>query len=205
MSESQLKILSVDVGTENLSYVQAVVEREITGEWKLITVIKDVRKDIKKFENCGGPGICPLKFHDKNFTDYLQHLFHYDKVFEESNIILVERQPQIKGLVAIQELILREYRDKTFLQHPTSVHTRFKNTQKHEKDPEVRRALRKLKAVKETEELMSIHLNQSISDEPDGRLHDKADAFLQLWNFLETENERIFMMKNSKSKYFHSA
>jgi hypothetical protein len=58
-------------------------------------------------------------YHDKIICDYMTHLFKkFKSVFDSVDQILIERQPPT-GLVAVEELIMREYRNKSKLISPT--------------------------------------------------------------------------------------
>ena len=68
--------------------------------------------------------ICKLG-HDKICVDWVNHLIQYYQIaFDQCNHIIIERQPP-SGLVAVEQLIMSRYRDKTTLIHPMSMHKFF--------------------------------------------------------------------------------
>jgi hypothetical protein len=118
-----MKILAIDVGLLNLALIgvdlpenylerqEVILEKEI-----FFCELIDITQLIIE---CNDPN-CKL-YHDKIICDYMTHLFKkYKNIFESANEILVERQPPF-GIVAVQELIMREYRNKCQLISPNAM------------------------------------------------------------------------------------
>ena len=111
-------ILSIDVGIINLGLVGAHVNENFTLNKIDICKLIDIRNLL-----CNDPK-CEL-YHDSCIADYMSHLFKiYKKQFESADVILIERQPPT-GLVAVQELIVYSFRNKTKMISPNSMHCYF--------------------------------------------------------------------------------
>ena len=114
------KILSIDIGIHHLAFSYCLVNEDFTFERiervELIDISVFSHKKVSK-------KYCKL-YHDKNFCDWIEHVFQEYDEFEESDYILIERQPPM-GLVAIEQLIFSKYRNKSILIHPISVHSFF--------------------------------------------------------------------------------
>jgi hypothetical protein len=191
--EEEFQITSVDIGYLHLAFVHAVIIIVHGMIWKVKEIIKWRMLNISHF-NCNR-ATCQLR-HDKCVTDYLMHLVLEEPCFNQSKTILVERQP-ITGLQAVQEFFIHEFRDKVILIHPRSLHcyfhmNHFKGTK------EEKRIQRKLY----TERQASIYLERFKQDlNKIERKHDVADAIVQLWYYVITENKK---RNPTKSKYFLS-
>lgn len=117
-NRDEFVFLCIDVGIIHLGMSIITTDFEYN--------IKDVNavdlQDISDFK-CDR-NICKLK-HDKMASDWIEHLIDYFSLaFEQVNNILIERQPP-SGLIAIEQLILSKFRDKTILIHPRSMHKFF--------------------------------------------------------------------------------
>lgn len=110
--------LCIDVGIVNLGL--SLITADFQYRFKNVVGVDLVditifRCDKKK---------CHLK-HDKTFVDWVNHLLqHFEIVFKQVNHIIIERQPP-SGLVAVEQLIMNKYRNKTSLVHPSSMHKYF--------------------------------------------------------------------------------
>jgi hypothetical protein len=115
-------ILSIDVGITHLG--MAVIYTD--EAYNLLEIPWVEMVDITKYthDNDLKDKICTLQ-HTSCFADWLYHLFHeYETLFTQCDFILVERQPP-QGLVAIEQIIYFQWRHKTYLVHPRSMHSHF--------------------------------------------------------------------------------
>lgn len=118
-----MKYVAVDVGLINFSLVGATLPenylmRETVLEESDIKICMKI--DITALIYSCDDDNCKLH-HEHVISDYMSHLFKkYGNIFEEADVILVERQP-ITGICAVQELILSNYRDKTTLVSPNAM------------------------------------------------------------------------------------
>jgi hypothetical protein len=121
-----MKILCIDPGIINLALVSlqysSKSKHTILDEFHLVDItrlcpLRTINFKIKK--------TCPLKYHSKSISDQMDHVFHrYKNLFEDSDFIIIERQPPT-GLVVIEQLIFKEYRSKSHLVSPNSLHKFF--------------------------------------------------------------------------------
>jgi hypothetical protein len=115
---------------------------------------------------------CALK-HEYCFADYCKHFFQrYAHEFNEATYIIVEQQPP-NGLMAIQELIRYEFRDKIRMVSPNTMHAYFKIQHlnyEQRKEFVIRYANTKLNLFKDYQTYI--------------RKHDMADALCILVVFL---------------------
>jgi hypothetical protein len=118
-----MKLLAIDIGIINLALVGAelnddYLDREdviLESEIFLCELI-DITELIIECDR----KTCEL-YHDKIICDYMMHLFKkFKDVFESVDRILIERQP-IRGITAVQELIMREHRSKSELVSPNAM------------------------------------------------------------------------------------
>jgi hypothetical protein len=162
------KILSIDIGIINLGYVFAEV-----GE--SIKVIECNRVNIthmrhNKIERCN----CQLH-HDFCIPDYLDHFIQENEhLFEECDIILIERQP-IMGLMNVQDLLFSRFREKVKLISPNKIHKYFGMTKGAYE-------LRKM----ESESIAKQYLELFTTFETNERKHDMADAMLMIVYYFQT-------------------
>ena len=111
-------LTSIDIGIFNMATVTARVSRESVN---VSSVSLDNIKVLS--DSCSDPK-CHFR-HEHCFNDYLDHYFQlHAQTFEESDKILVERQPP-RGFIVIQELILKQYREKVILINPSTIHKHF--------------------------------------------------------------------------------
>lgn len=167
-----MKILSIDVGILHLAIVGAEVNdlvrtRVILPEEIYFCELINITELINEC-NVG----CKL-YHEKTLCDYMMHLFQkFSQVFEDADKILIERQP-LQGIVAVQELILREYRGKSTLVSPNSMHKYF---QIGDYTYEQRKVI-----VVKTAKTYLLGFKQFCFNE---RQHDMADAFCIMYYHL---------------------
>lgn len=108
-------ILAIDIGIENLGLVAASLNPNFT-----INTITHC-KLINLTRNCNKRG-CTLH-HSNTITDRMIHFFtQYKDILDSADTILIERQIPTSGLVAIQSLIHFQYRQKSILVSPNSMH-----------------------------------------------------------------------------------
>ena len=108
----------------------------------------------------------------------MMHLFKkFKNIFEKTDIILIERQPPT-GLVAVQELIMREYRNKSYLVSPTAM-LNFFGILKFEY----------LERKIHTEKIAMEYLGSLKIFVFSERRHDMADAFCILYYYLSIKRK----------------
>jgi len=175
-----MQILAIDVGLINLALIlvdlsedylerhEIILEEEISlCDLIDITELVSGCKDIN----------CEL-YHDKIICDYMMHLFKkFKNIFEKTDIILIERQPPT-GLVAVQELIMREYRNKSYLVSPTAM-LNFFGILKFEY----------LERKIHTEKIAMEYLGSLKIFVFSERRHDMADAFCILYYYLSIKRK----------------
>ena len=62
--------------------------------------------------------------HENCIPDYLDHFIQEHPMFEQCDILLIERQPPV-GITNVQDLLFTRFRDKVLLISPNSVHSYF--------------------------------------------------------------------------------
>lgn len=172
-------IVSIDIGFEHMGVIGAQVFEDYTLD--TITFCKLV--NIKKLVTECSMDNCELK-HSLCITDYMYHFFKiYGDHFERATHIVIERQPP-KGFIAVQELIIYRYREKTTLVSPNSIH-------KHFTMPKVQK-LRKMFTVCMANNRLSKFLDYANSP----RKHDMSDAYCQLMYFLNKKQSVLESQQN---------
>jgi hypothetical protein len=151
--------------------------------------------DLTTFHLCDRD-TCTLH-HDKCITDYLQHLFVAKQViFTEAETILVEQQPP-GGLIAVQELIRNEFRDKVTFIPPRSVHVFLSISFYTQLYKEMAYVMRKEWTTTFAEYTMGRWFNLSLVSYE--RKHDVADSWAQLCYHVCKLNQEWL---HGRSKYF---
>jgi hypothetical protein len=176
-----MKILSVDIGLIHLALVgvnlsEDYIDREeiIIDEEVYFCELINITQLINECDrdNCK---LC----HDKIICDYMSHLFEkYAEVFNDADKILIERQPPM-GFVAVQELIMFKYRNKSKLISPNAM-LKYLGILKF--DYEVRK--------KYTERIAMDYLSGVKMFMFNERRHDMADAFCMIFYFVKDKKER---------------
>lgn len=166
-------VLSIDVGFEHLGLIGA----EVSEDYSLDTITLCKLVNIKKLVTECRDHSCTLR-HDLCITDYMYHFFNaYKEDFERCDLIVVERQPP-KGFIAVQELIIYRYRDKTILVSPNSIHKYFSMPKTQE--------FRKMFTVS----FANPKLSKFLDYERSNRKHDMSDAYCQLVYYLSTKTPK---------------
>ena len=175
-----MKILAIDVGLLHLASIfvrlandylerkDVILEEEIS-----LCDLVDITELVSE---CKDPN-CEL-YHDKIICDYMMHLFKkFRTTFEAADLILVERQPPT-GLVAVQELIMREYRSKSLLISPTAMLNFFGILH-----------FEYLERKDHTEQIAMKYLGSLKVFVFNERRHDMADAFCILYYYLSIKRK----------------
>ncbi len=183
-------ILSIDIGVKHLSLVLTEVNK-ITNT---IIEIKNIELvDITLYtHNTIHEEDCQLH-HTKTFFDWLSHIVQeYKYYFEESEIILIERQPP-QGFVVVEQILFGFFRDKSILLAPNSVH-KFHNFQQLDYDQR--------KIASEIISLPYLTEDLRIKLKTLDRAHDITDGILQLLFYLNRERikEEINILDNELIK-----
>lgn len=186
-------IISIDIGFEHFAMIGA----NVTPYWKLEEVVTCKLINIKNLvldcNNCD----CKLQ-HSMCISDYMAHLFHiYNDIFQKADTILIERQPP-QGFIAVQELILFKYREKSILLSPNSMHKHFSMSK-----------VQKLRKMF-TEKFSQRHLQSFPDYAKNDRKHDMGDAYCQLIYYLNVKESnrrtsKYFTYLNDKKAKSHSS
>jgi hypothetical protein len=111
-----INVLSIDVGILHFGLSETILYPDYT--------IKEIRTvsltDITKFNHSLNTK-CTLQ-HTKTIVDWLDHVVQDNqRLFDESTIILIERQP-FGPFTAIEQLLFSRFRNKAYLISPRNVH-----------------------------------------------------------------------------------
>ena len=171
-------VLGIDVGFYHMGLVGCNVSESF--------VLKNIDfcelVDITDFK-CSMGVSCSLH-HDKCIADYMSHLFkNYDELFNKADIIIIERQPPM-GLVAVQELLMFRFRNKSTLVSPNSMHSHFDMSSLDYEQ-------RKTRVIKMTSHLLS-EFDSFRSNE---RKHDLSDALCIIKYYLFKKNKKFVQLK----------
>jgi hypothetical protein len=180
-----MKILAIDVGIINLGYVYAelVIDEPTDGSkyknlllnsiynedqfTKKCKVIDCNRIDIRKIKHRKVP-FCVCKLHHDNCVpDYLDHFIQELPHFNDCDILIIERQPPM-GIMNVQDLLFKLFRDKVLLISPNSMHKYFKLSSDYNE------------RKKQSEELSLDYLTDFENFNKQIRRHDISDAMLMI-------------------------
>ena len=169
-------MISVDIGLTNFAFVTATVDRSRIE-------ITDVRRlDLRSIGHKRVPfSECTLK-HGNCAADLLLHLFQEEPVFQDADVILVERQPP-GGLKDYEQVVNAVYNSKVILVAPQTVHC-FMGMRGLDYNQ------RKQKSI----EISATALATFPAFKSDVRQHDMADAYCILrtvydkWVFIWTHS-----------------
>lgn len=172
-------LISIDIGLYHLGFLYAIAEN------RTYRILKCKLLNLKRMTEYCSIKDCLLN-HELCFADYCKHFFHqYAHEFNEATYIVVEQQPP-NGLMAIQELIRYEFRDKIRMVSPNTMHAYFKIQHlnyEQRKEFVIRYANTKLSSFKEYQTYV--------------RKHDMADALcilvvflFEYWNNEEKMNQK---------------
>lgn len=192
MKNNKINILSIDIGLIHLALLQVSLNSDYLTRNDVILedeIILCEFIDITELNNnCQDPN-CEL-YHDKIICDYIMHLFKkYKNVFESADIILIERQPPT-GLVAVEQLIMYQYRSKSILVSPTAMLNYFNILD-----------FEYLDRKKHTEQIAVKYLSSFKIFVFSERRHDMADAFCILYYYLSIlRKNNIKKLENIKFK-----
>lgn len=191
-----MKILTVDIGLYNLALVKADLEEDYLSRERVILETEIVlcdHIDITSLIYTCNDSECQLH-HDKVICDYTSHLFKkYKTDFEEADLIYIEQQPPC-GLVVVEQLIMREYRDKTHLTSPTAMLNYFGILQFEYEERKIH-----------TEKIAMNYLNSFKVFMFNERRHDMADAFCILYyEISKMRNKHKKKMEDIEFKLTHS-
>lgn len=174
-------MIGVDIGI----YHMGVIGCEINRDYSLNNIDFCELVDIKNYR-CEND--CKL-FHDECIADYMSHFFKkYKYILDKADNIIIERQPPM-GLIAVQELLVYKYRNKSILVSPNSMHCHYSmNNLNYEE--------RKIRVIKITEnKLKKFELFNKLV-----RKHDLADALCILQYYLFKKNLE-FRKEQEKQEY----
>lgn len=176
-----MEILSIDVGLYHLALVKICLAEDYLTRSEVILeneiILCDLVDITELVSNCRDPN-CEL-YHDKIICDYMMHLFKkFRSAFDSAVLILIERQPPT-GLIAVQELIMREYRNKSKLISPTAMLNSFGILH-----------FEYLERKVHTEKIAMEYLGSIKVFVFNERRHDMADAFCILYFHLSNERKK---------------
>ena len=176
-----LKVCSIDVGIVNMGLVGVNVDLDADGRLPPKNMAANFtvcdRIDITQTPHTRVPR-CECKlYHSKGLYDRVSHfLQEYAPVLDACDVLLIERQP-LQGLVAVQELVLGHYRDKTVLISPNAMH-KFYGIDHFTYDG------RKTQTVAIAAHLLEHHHEWLGRMQKEERQHDIADAIAQMYFYL---------------------
>lgn len=148
-------LVSIDIGYSNMAIV------ELTTDFKNFTVNNVHKIDLSNFNE------------REVYMSMIKFISEYKEVFDNSDLILIERQPP-QGLTNIQDILAYNFSSKVKLICPRSMHKHFMIS-KLDYDS------RKQQTVKIT----SKYLKDFLVFENESRKHDIADAFCQGLYYIE--------------------
>jgi len=150
-------ILSIDIGFLNMGIV--LVDDELNVKFKKRVNISEYTCQ----KEC-------LIGHASHVVDYVNHLFvNYRSVFEQADIVLLERQPP-GGLQCVEALLFNHFRDRAILISPNAVHAYLQiNHLNYEERKKASEKIANMVGRYESE-----------------RVHDLADAFCMAKYYVET-------------------
>lgn len=115
-------VLSIDIGVLHLGMSVGLVSES----FELLEIAWVDMVDITKYTHQRklNSKTCDL-YHSRSVADWMTHLFaECEDLFESVDFILIERQPPM-GLVAVEQIIYYQWRDKCHLVSPNSMHKYF--------------------------------------------------------------------------------
>jgi hypothetical protein len=114
-------VTSIDVGLVNLGMVMVELRDDYT--WNELLFAD--RIDLTDMPHHTVPRKECTLFHTNDAVDRVEHFIQeYKSYFDDSDHILIERQP-LGGLVHVEQLLYRAFRNKTLLCSPNAVHKHF--------------------------------------------------------------------------------
>ena len=106
--------------------------------------------------------------HDNCVPDYLDHFIQENQeIFNQADLIILERQPPM-GIMNVQDLLFKLFRNKVMLINPRSVHVYFNMPKDYD--------LRKIKS----ESVAKNYLEDFYNYNNNVRKHDISDALLMV-------------------------
>jgi hypothetical protein len=189
-----MKILSIDIGLFHLAMVAADLpdghldrDEVIIDEEIYFCDLIDITRE---FDYCEQPDCV---YHERIICDYMTHLFRRHKdLFDSADKILIERQPP-GGFVAIQEIIMLTYRNKSKLISPTGMLSYFGILHF---EYEVRKTHTESIAMDYLSGIKAFMFNE--------RRHDMADAFCMIFYFIKDKKERRNPLVGNRFRDFAS-
>ncbi len=199
----KIKVLSIDVGIINLGYVYGTISLGLPEQNKYaariinnnylnpnisrdITIIDCKRVNITHMKHETIPRCECSLHHSRCIPDYIDHFIQELPYFKECDVLIIEQQPP-QGLMNVQDLLFKTFREKVLLIHPASIHTYF--------------GLPKgglyLERKAKSELIAKSYLSdfQGFDDE---RKHDMSDAMLMLIYYYKKRMEKIIDTKKSE-------
>jgi hypothetical protein len=182
-------VLCIDVGILNLGISVGLIDEQFNLKEIAHVDLIDITKFTHTHELEGK--ICNLH-HTKTIADWMEHLFHeHLPLFQESDYILVEKQPPI-GLVSIEQLIYYRWRDKCHLISPRSMH-------KHYNIGHFNYEQRKLKTIEIAKSISPWNPRAIKNYEIFKRKHDITDSIC-LMGFWLNKNKINYLEKQKKER-----
>lgn len=185
MQYKVMHVVCIDVGIINMGVVCVNVDESRPGVPHhpfTLKVNRLERVDITSFDE----KVKELAHRMRLFFD------HFQKEFDEADHILVERQP-LCGCIAVQELILYRFPEKTEFLSPSQMHRCIKIQHLTYEE-------RKVATVFAARHLLCNHTRALAGFEALGRKHDVADAICLLYFWLVRSKEHPFEKFNYKKQ-----
>ena len=189
-----MKILSIDIGITNLGYVYAELDikaPETGSKYKnllLNSFYEQSNCNIKVLE-CDRVDItnvhhrrvrfCDCKLlHERCIPDYLDHFVQEHPVFEECDVLLLERQPPF-GITNVQDLLFTRFREKVKMLNPNSFHVFFNFSRDYE--------MRKIESTKIANNFLNTFFNYNVNE----RKHDISDALIMIIYYRKIQIDKL--------------
>jgi hypothetical protein len=125
-------VLAVDIGVQHMGLVASTIintadiqrgeeDKSFRPLWRWIEMVNLKQIQHKRVSKRK----CQLH-HSNEFADRIAHLIQEYPVFDECDVLLVERQPVVSAFgIAIMNLLMNHYRNKITLVSPNSMHKHF--------------------------------------------------------------------------------
>jgi hypothetical protein len=189
-----MKILSIDIGITNLGYVYTELDikaPETGSKYKnllLNSFYEQSNCNIKVLE-CDRVDItnvhhrrvrfCDCKLlHERCIPDYLDHFVQEHPVFEECDVLLLERQPPF-GITNVQDLLFTRFREKVKMLNPNSFHVFFNFSRDYE--------MRKIESTKIANNFLNTFFNYNVNE----RKHDISDALIMIIYYRKIQIDKL--------------
>jgi hypothetical protein len=185
---THIYVVSIDIGVKHMAIVLSQIEEDFT----IAEIVWFNLIDITEFIHLETGEKCMLH-HEKTYADYLEHIFlYFGDMFDKARYILIERQPP-QGYVVVEQLIFYQYRSKSILISPNSLHYHFGwGKLDYDQRKEASERMANLKLCNTNRTYLFQHLDSL------ERKHDVTDAICML--IFWTDREHLQWKRNETLK-----